>query len=1287
MPQDRYRSLLCGAPLPEITQGSGLFADISGFTALTEVLTQKYGPRRGIEELARQINAVYQPLIGEIEAFGGSVIDFAGDSVICWFDAGDGESTSRAVTCAWEMQRVMDSFDNLALKIAITSGPARRLIAGDPDIQLLDTLAGATIARLAIGEHMATQGEVLLDESTVQISGATVSLGKWRTAETGERFALLTGLVHAQPPCPIADPTHEIMRETLKPWVPPVVYQREQSGLDEFLTELRPAVALFLRFSGIDYDGDEESGQKLDAFIRHVQRIVRSFDGNLLQLTVGDKGSYIYISYGVPITHEDDAQRAVQAAWELNQLPQTFDFLDEVQIGISKGTMRAGAYGGSTRHTYGALGDDTNLAARLMTTAAQGEILVSSQVHKLVRQNFVCEPRPPLPLKGKAEPLPVFAVTGHRRQRAVRLEEPVYNLPMVGRQDEKAIIQEKLDLTLNGQGQVIGITAEAGMGKSRLVAEVIRLAYQRGFTGYAGTCQSHGTNTAYLCWRSVWQAFFDTDPAAPLRRQLRYLEGEIEDRAPDRVQAMPVLSRLLDIPIEENEFTENLEPKDRWNLLTALLEDCLKSAAQEEPILLVLEDVHWIDPLSQMLLENLARVCAALPVCILLAYRPPAAQGFQKETLESLANFTRIELTPLQDQDAKLLIRAKLAQLYPERTATLPESLVSTITTRSDGNPFYVEELLNYLRDRGLNPYNLANLALVDLPPSLHALILSRIDQLSESQKVTLKVASIIGRLFRVSWLEGFYPPIGLQERVEANLAELSRLELTLLDTPEPELAYFFKHILTQEVAYRSQPYTTRSQLHEKLAQFLEHQEEIKFLDLIAFHYGLSENKAKQREYFQKAGDAAKAVYANDAALAYYERLEPLLENAEARIKLLLERGEIYSLIGKWQEAETDYRSAFRLSQQIDSSHSTVLSQIALGTLLRMRGEYVEALERLQAASTFAAQSNDGITQAKAQLDIGKVFEQTGKTHQAIDQFNTSLLLARQHRDPKTEALTQLALGSVYSGMGNYTAAQSAAEAGLRIFNDIGDKEGIAMAVNLLGLLAYYQGDLNAANRHFEECRSVCREIGDKGGMATAINNLALIANSENDFDRAQNLYEESLVLCREMGTMRYIALALLNLGVLAANQSKFSRAKELYEESLALLQDLGDRQNYATTLLNLGYLACEQVEYSRALETIQEALEIFQEVDTQWGIVYSLVGLAAIAAGRGEVCKAAKIASLAEHLRAAVNLTLETDGARLYRLAIDTAQDKLNTEDFNACWEDGKKHTIEDALRLMESE
>ncbi len=188
LPQDRQRALGRGETLPDRASGAALFADISGFTPLTEALTQQLGPRRGIEELTHQINAVYDALIAEIEKVGGSVIGFAGDAITCWLD---GDTGLRAVTAALALQAAMSAFPKLGLKVAVTSGPVRRFVVGDPAIQLLDALTGATVARLATAEHLATRGEVLIDTATAEALAETVAISAWRTADNGERFAVV----------------------------------------------------------------------------------------------------------------------------------------------------------------------------------------------------------------------------------------------------------------------------------------------------------------------------------------------------------------------------------------------------------------------------------------------------------------------------------------------------------------------------------------------------------------------------------------------------------------------------------------------------------------------------------------------------------------------------------------------------------------------------------------------------------------------------------------------------------------------------------------------------------------------------------------------------------------------------------------------------------------------------------------------------------------------------------------------------------------------------------------
>ena len=1138
LPQDRLRALVRGEALLDRTSGSALFADISGFTALTESLRESLGARQGAEELSKQLGEVYSALIAEVEKYRGSVIGFAGDAMMCWFNRRNDELRSRidetvsAISSAFGMQKAIQAFPALGLKVAITSGDARRFVIGDPEIQQIDVLAGTTVARTSTAEHLAVSGDIVLDEASISVLGDTVSIKEWREDnESKERFAVVskfTGDIDEIK----TESVDSLSDDVLKSWVHQAVFERETSGQGTFLTEFRPCVALFVRFTGIDFDSNSASAE-LDVFIRQVQRIASRYGGTLLDITIGDKGSYAYVNFGALSTHEDDARRAVKAAWELMKVSSL-----QLQMGIAQGLMRVGAYGGVTRRTYSALGDDVNLAARLMTTASAGEILLSGPMHKAVLVQFTFEPRAPLSMKGKAEPLPVFAATGEREQRSIRLQEPTYALPMVGREEELGIINDKLELAIQGKGQAIGIVAEAGLGKSRLVAEAIRSARRKGFVGFGGACQSDGLHTPYLAWKSIWQAFFDIDPLASWKRQLRWLEGEIEERAPQRIQAMPLLSILLNLEIPENEFTQALESKYRQSALHALLEDCLRAASVDEPTIIVLEDLHWMDALSYDLLEELARGLSDCRICFVLAYRPS-----QLIRLNALPQFTKIELHELNQTEAEQAIRAKLAQLYPARSGALPTALAERLMTRAQGNPFYLEELLNYLRDRGLDLRESSALEHIDLPDSLHTLILSRLDQLSEREKTTLRVASIVGRLFRVQWLIGCYPDLGSLNRVQADLDQLASLDITSLESPEPELAYLFKHIITHEVTYESLPFATRAQLHGQLALYLENIGTP--VDTIAHHYGRSNNVPKQREYFEKAANAALGVSAFNTAADYLTQLVQLTPNNDpARSALALQLAEAHYRLGNFAAARI-------------------------------------AIEQAQASA------QTGIDRAAALAVLGEMMSETGDYEQSAAILTQAVPQARSGGDKLTLCRTLYALGDVNWRQGKWDEAKNVLNESLQLARELGDLTRELFVLNRLGTVALLEENLEEGERLFTEVHTRAAAAGNRERAMTALNNLGGVADRREDLALGQEYGRQALALAREVGLKHDIALFLVNQAFSEIQLGQLDAAQESLREGLSLALSLGAFPWAVAAVKYFGYIAHARGDTKHALALI----------------------------------------------------------------------------------------------------
>lgn len=432
MPIDRRHALIADRQLPERVTGAALFADISGFTSLTETLALEIGLQRGAEEVIRHLNRVFSMLIADVHRFGGCVIGFSGDAITCWFDDLDTYGTQhkeisayRAVACALAMQAGMTQFETvmthaetqveLAIKVAVAAGTARRILVGRESGQQFDVLAGRTLQTLSTAENQADRGEIVV--ALQDFPGGVANLSVTDLRKNGS-YAVINAMKHDVKDTPWPKLSVEISEDQARPWMLPTVFEHVRSGKSDMLSELRPVAALFLKFGGLDYDRDPDAAERLDAFVSWVAQIVALHGGSIIQLTFGDKGSYLYIAFGAPISGRDDAVQATLSAMELGTPPAEFDSITDLQIGVAYGQMRVGTYGGPAHRTYGAIGDKTNLAARLMQASGEGilglpdhvrsAVLCDVSIFDAARERIKFEPHPPIRVKGKSEPIQVY---------------------------------------------------------------------------------------------------------------------------------------------------------------------------------------------------------------------------------------------------------------------------------------------------------------------------------------------------------------------------------------------------------------------------------------------------------------------------------------------------------------------------------------------------------------------------------------------------------------------------------------------------------------------------------------------------------------------------------------------------------------------------------------------------------------------------------------------------------------------------------------------------------------
>jgi class 3 adenylate cyclase/tetratricopeptide (TPR) repeat protein len=1165
IPMDRRQALAHGQTLPDRAAGAALFADVSGFTPLTEALVRELGRQRGAEELTRYLNLVYDALITELHRYRGSAVAFAGDAITCWFDGDDG---ARATAAALAMQEAMRRFAavrtpagteiSLAMKASVAVGPVRRFLVGDPAIRVIDALAGATLERLAAGEHLAQRGEVVLDAAALRALGGRVALREQRQDERGRAFGVVeaaggAGLPAEPAPWPPLQ-AGDIPAAVVRTWLLAPVYALLEAGTAEFLAELRPTVALFVRFAGIEYDDDPAAGSKLHAYVCWMQHVLETYQGTLIDLNIGDKGSYIYINFGAPIAHEDNGARAAAAALELRRPPPELGFIRPVQIGIGQGRMRAGAYGGAEQRTYGVLGDAVNLAARLMAAAQPGQILVGEAAQRFMADDFTWEALPPIRVKGKSEPVAVFALHGIRRHVGIHLPAHGGAMPLIGRQAELALAQEKIDQAQQGRGQLVAFTGSAGIGKSRLLAQVVHYATERGFAVHGGECEAYGVNTGYLVWRSIWLELLgvnpgDDDAVEHLRARLVALDPALEAR-------LPLLGAPLGLAIPDNDLTRGFDPKLRKALLESLLADLLRRRAADGPLLLVLEDCQWLDSLSHDLLETLGREIADLPVVIAYAHRELELQRLKSGRVSALPYHTEIALRELSAAELAELARARLAQFPRAQPAgELPPALIARLTQQAEGNPFYIEELINFIRYNGIDPYDAYALAQLELPATVQTLVMSRLDQLPEGQKTTLKVASVVGRAFRAAWLWGVYPDLGDPAGVRDALLRLSEQELTARDPTEAEIAYFFKQITTHSVVYDSLLHMVRAALHEQIGDFIEanYPDRINgFLDLLAFHYDRSDNVAQRRHYLRLAGESAQAAYANEAAIDYYRRVLPLLEAGE-QVDVMLKLGEVLRLVGQWDEAAATYEAALACAVDLGDRRGEARSRHAIGDLLRSRGNYPDAQRYLDEARAIFHELGDRAGVAQVLHLAGTLAALQGEYAAARDNYNASLAIRRAigDRDGQWKVLNNLAIVAEYQG--DLAASAGLHELSLAILRDVGNRSGLSLALGNLGYVLLAQGKAEEARARLGEAAAICREIGDRWTLGNTLTNLGNAVRALGDYGAARRCYAESFQINRVLRDRWAVAYLLEETARLAHLEGRAADALTLLGAAAAL--------------------------------------------------------------------------------------------------------------------------------------
>jgi predicted ATPase/class 3 adenylate cyclase len=849
------------APHHTRTTGAVLLADISGFTALSERLAQR-GPV-GAEVLTRLLNDFFGRLIEPILAGGGDVIQFAGDGLAAVWSVEDGSpstahAAASALRCAerigeglrgegWPREEEM----RLRVRLSIGAGAILHRHLGGVAGCCLHLLAGDAMTQALRYSAQAATGSIRLSPEA-QAALAVLPASPLARASPGK----------ASPPAE----TSPEMLAALHPYIAPPVRARLRAGHSQWLAELRPLTTFFLQVPQID----ESAGlQRWQEAVCCLQEVLYRYEATISQIRCDEEGRlFVTGAFGLPpLSHEDDPRRAVRAALHLRgRLAQMG--CAGAAMGLATRRVFCGAIGSSLRREYTMMGDAVNLAARLMQTVAaepSGGILCDEATYLSALSGHTFEALPPVFVKGKSDPVPVYRPWERQPATEARLS-PAAATPIIGRDSERTALAGVLERLLGRREtgpRSARIEGEAGIGKSRLLEDICGRARERGVRVAFGAGDAVETSTPFHGWRAIFTALLNLEDAvggADAESLRRRIEAAL---SPGLWPEAPLLNAVLPhLDFPETPATERLSGDRRAERTRAFLVELLQSvAAPETPLLLVLEDAHWLDPASWALAQSAAQ--RLQHAGLILASRPLAAPPSPAAWLQDAGNsdVLHLPLTFLGEADTLSLVRACLGIIDP---GGLPGALGSLIRRKAEGHPFFTEELAFALRDMGLirleeGVCRIApgvDLDTVVFPDTVQAIITSRIDRLTPSQQLTLKVASVIGTTFALSLLRAVYPLKRDHPRIPRYLRALEARDLTLLHKPDPDPTYLFKHYITREVAYNLMLFEQRRALHRTVAERYEalYSEDLSpFYSLLAYHWIRAEDIPKAVAYHKKA--------------------------------------------------------------------------------------------------------------------------------------------------------------------------------------------------------------------------------------------------------------------------------------------------------------------------------------------------------------------------------------------------------------------------------------------------
>ena len=795
--------------------------------------------------------------------------------------------------------------------------------------------------------------------------------------------------------------------------------------------------------------GPERMHALLNGFFELAMAEVHRYEGTINQFL----GDGFMALFGAPLAHEDDARRAVMAAAAIRRaLRDRGSYAGfgggaelKTRMGLNTGLVVVGSIGDNLRMDYTAVGDTTNVAARLEQAAVAGEIMISESTARLVRGDVRLQPAGSLAVKGKSEPVTAYKLLGlaPRRSAQERVAERAFGR-FVGRDGELRRLGELLAAAQRGEGRVVSVVGQAGSGKSRLLYEFRRTLGSTDVTVLEARCHSWGTSVAFLPIVELVRAQCGADDSDTPETVATKVRSTLDELGLDPTERAPLLLHLLGL--KTGNALEDLVPEVIRARTIETLSQMLLAAGRRRPLLVLLEDLHWIDPASEGYLTTLVESMDDAPILLVATHRPDWHQPWARDECTA-----EILLRPLGEAESRALIED-----VADRTR-LPPSLVRAILEKAEGNPLFLGEVARSVVEQG-------DAQALTVPDSLRAVLGARIDRLVEAHKRLLQTAAVLGREFSQRLLEAVWNGPGA---VAGHLAELARLDFVHERIAADDAVYAFNHALIQEVAYEQLLTGPREALHEAAARVLEAQEAGRVQqasEQIAYHWTRTPHADKAVESLRRVATRAMANYANAEALIALREAEKHAKRLESDrervlVQLLLERSQTRFLLGQVADGLEELRAHAEMVERVGDASLTAQYHVRLASALGVLGESRGAMEHAERALVHAQAGADLASEGKAHYIIGRESFWSGDFRRGVDHGRRAIVLLDRAGDRWWLAMAHWSRALNYLLLGQFDDALDSATWASTIADKLGDRRLASQAAWTSGWVHVSRGD------------------------------------------------------------------------------------------------------------------------------------------------------------------------------------------------------------------------------------